>query len=213
MIVLVCGFALILCSVVALRTRHSEPAFVFSISIRPVRVYFSDVLFLSYVLAFSFYIMLGNPDYVVSQIEESFASGHGMVAGGHNVPDGADDASLVKLANDAMARQDYDRAIALYEDARRTQGANVSLVLTLAQARLLRNNGAVDEAINTLVSEALALAPDNSKAQFLQGYVFSQSGQRDKARATWTKLLQTLPQNSALHDMLEKQIEQLQSNP
>lgn len=104
--------------------------------------------------------------------------------------------------------QQFDQAVAAYQQANRLDPNNPFILVDLAEAIAFRNNtGSFLGEPEPYLTQALALNPQHQKGMWLQGIVYYEQLQYPEAEAIWTDLL-TQVQNPNVRTTITKQINQ-----
>lgn len=119
-------------------------------------------------------------------------------------PDNVDNHVLYGRA--MMAMKNYTEAVSAYETARRLQPESAWVLASLAEAKAFAaGQGNFRGEPEALLSQALALDPDNQKALWLMGMNAFEQGKPELAEQLWTRLLARV-ENPRVAEQLKSQI-------
>jgi len=96
----------------------------------------------------------------------------------------------IMLGRSYKAMKRYPDAVGALRKALALQPDNPDLMLQLADAAAMTNNGSLQGEPNQLIEQALKLNPDNEMGMWLLGLSKAEAGQYDLAIAIWRKLQQ-----------------------
>jgi cytochrome c-type biogenesis protein CcmH len=124
----------------------------------------------------------GSMDEVTQQLEARLAANPGDLEGWRMLG-----RTYLVGGNSAKAVTAYERAIEL------SGGGDAELQLDLAEALVLTNDPAVQDRAGKIIDAALAADANNGKALWYSGVIAIRDGDKETAKAHWTKLLEQNP--------------------
>jgi cytochrome c-type biogenesis protein CcmH len=111
------------------------------------------------------------------------------------------------LGRSYRSLQRFSESRAAFEQARRLAPEDPAVAVELAEAMIFTSPpGQPDPAVNGLLEEALARAPDMQKALWLAGMMAAQGGDDGRAVALWERLMRLLEPGSGVANSVEEQL-------
>jgi cytochrome c-type biogenesis protein CcmH len=111
------------------------------------------------------------------------------------------------LGRSYRSLQRFGESRAAFEQARRLAPGDPAVAVELAEAMIFTSPpGQPDPAVNGLLEEALARAPDMQKALWLAGMMAAQAGDDPRAVALWERLMRSLEPGSAVANSVAEQL-------
>jgi cytochrome c-type biogenesis protein CcmH len=117
----------------------------------------------------------------------------------------------VMLAKSYSVLERYDLALPAYRNILRLGGGDDAGILAdYADALAATGNGVFPDEAGKLLTDALKLDPDHIKTLWLAGHWKNQAGDRTAAIAYWEHASSLMPSDSADHQVIRQQIQQVQ---
>ncbi len=111
------------------------------------------------------------------------------------------------LGRSYRSLQRFGEARTAFEQARRLAPEDPAVAVELAEAMIFTSPpGQPDPAVNGLLEEALARAPDMQKALWLAGMMAAQGGDDARAVALWERLMMLLEPGSGVANSVQEQL-------
>ena len=103
----------------------------------------------------------------------------------------------------------YEKGVFAYENALRLRGRNPTLIVGLAEAIVLSNEGQITEKSKTLFAEALRLQPLNVTALFYTGMAAYREENWQAARDAWQVMIQNATGNEDWYGVVSARVQEL----
>ena len=111
------------------------------------------------------------------------------------------------LGRSYRSLQRFSESRTAFEQARRLAPEDPAVAVELAEAMIFTSPpGQPDPAVNELLEEALARAPDMQKALWLAGMMAAQRGDDARAVALWERLMKLLEPGSGVANSVAEQL-------
>ena len=179
------------------------------------------------VLALGLYFLLGKPNLIDPSTASAPNSGtHQAGADGQSMPPVADMiAGLEKkleenpenaegwfmLGRAYMLMKDYPNAVTALQRTRKLVGEDPDILMRLADAMAMRNDGRVSGEPAELIKRALVANPNHGVALWLAGIAAQEVGQTDEAIKHWQQARKSMASAPDSVKMLDEAIEKIQS--
>ncbi len=114
------------------------------------------------------------------------------------------------LARTYMSMQDFPKAVVAYEALLKLAGDEPAVMLALAEAMAMANQGDMQGRPANLILQALAKEPDNQTALWMGGLLESQQGNYSKALEHWRRLESMLADDPGAQQNIQQLIAELE---
>ncbi|MEK6746775.1 MAG: hypothetical protein AABY33_07070 [Pseudomonadota bacterium] len=112
----------------------------------------------------------------------------------------------LELADNFMESNQFDAAANAYKQGILLSRGNPELIMAYASAMILAAGGTVTQDAKKSLDMLLILQPANEKARYFLAMHKMQSGDTENAMAEMKELYKSLPEDSSLKDMIDRQI-------
>ncbi|MEQ1705434.1 MAG: hypothetical protein ABL867_05620 [Rickettsiales bacterium] len=112
----------------------------------------------------------------------------------------------LELADNFMESNQFDAAANAYKQGILLSRGNPELIMAYASALILAAGGKVTQDAKKSLDMLLILQPANEKARYFLAMHKMQSGDTENAMAEMKELYKSLPEDSSLKDMIDRQI-------
>ena len=180
------------------------------VAIRQRQMFLAFIITVSFALFFFIYFLIGAPgivpmladrDVKMEALKTSIAKHSEEVK-----TNPKDMAAWVALGQDFMETGQYKGASNAFKQAVLLSRGNPLIILAYASSLISGANGQVTDEAKKSLEMVLLQQPDNPEARYLLAVRLLQDGKNEEAMKAMKDLYQSLPENSPMRTMIDKQI-------